>query len=261
MKKRIQLDIMRQPDDVSCGATCLHAIYRYHGDKIELGDVVRDVEQLEEGGTLGVFLGCHALKRGYRVSLYSYNLQVFDPTWHSLPQDELAVRLAKQMAVKHQRKLKIASKAYLEFIELGGERNRSTMKEFSGALTEHRTGVQAFIADNGAPEVLFGDDAAPSPAEWLLHALVGCLTTTTAYHAAARGIQIEAIDSEIDGDLDLRGFLGVSEKTRKGYSAIRVSMRVKSKATPEAIRTLAMMSPVYDVVANSVPVSLTVETC
>lgn len=144
---------------------------------------------------------------------------------------------------------------------LGGERNRSTMKEFSGALTEHRTGVQAFIADNGAPEVLFGDDAAPSPAEWLLHALVGCLTTTTAYHAAARGIQIEAIDSEIDGDLDLRGFLGVSEKTRKGYSAIRVSMRVKSKATPEAIRTLAMMSPVYDVVANSVPVSLTVETC
>ena len=144
---------------------------------------------------------------------------------------------------------------------LGGDRNRSTMKEFSGALTEHRTGVQAFIADNGAPEVLFGDDAAPSPAEWLLHALIGCLTTTTAYQAAAQGIPIEAIDGEIDGDLDLRGFLGLSEKVRKGYSAIRVRLRVKTKAAPEAIKALAGMSPVYDVVANSVPVSLTVETC
>jgi uncharacterized OsmC-like protein len=143
---------------------------------------------------------------------------------------------------------------------LGGERNRSTMKEFSGALTEHRTGVQAFIADNGAPEVLFGDDAAPSPAEWLLHALIGCLTTTTAYHAAAQGIRIEAIDSETDGDLDLRGFLGLSEKVRKGYSAIRVRMRVKTKAGPEAIKAMARMSPVYDVVANSVPVALAIET-
>ena len=121
MTQRLQLDILRQPDDVSCGATCLHAIYRYHNDRVELEDVIRDVEHLEEGGTLGVFLGCHALRRGYKVSLYSYNLQVFDPTWRSLPQKELADRLARQMAYKHQRKLKIASKAYLEFIEHGGE--------------------------------------------------------------------------------------------------------------------------------------------
>ncbi len=121
MKKRIQLDILRQPDDASCGATCLHSIYRYHGDKIELDDVIRDVEQLEEGGTLGVFLGSHALKRGYRVTLYSYNLVVFDPTWRSLGRDDLTDRLQKQAAVKHQRKLKIASRAYIEFMEMGGE--------------------------------------------------------------------------------------------------------------------------------------------
>src|SRR4029453_9268424 len=111
---------MRQPDDVSCGATCLHSIYRYHNDKVELDDVIRDVEQLEEGGTLGVFLGIHALKRGYRVTLYSYNLQVFDPTWRGLGREELIDRLQQQSAVKHQRKLKVASRAYIEFMQMGG---------------------------------------------------------------------------------------------------------------------------------------------
>jgi hypothetical protein len=121
MKTQIRLEMVPQPDDFTCGATCLHSIYRFHGDPIELEDVIRDVEHLEEGGTLGVFLGCHALRRGYKVSLYSYNLQVFDPTWRALPQKELADRLARQMAFKVQRKLKIASKAYLEFIERGGD--------------------------------------------------------------------------------------------------------------------------------------------
>jgi hypothetical protein len=121
MKTRIEFDMVAQPDDYTCGATCLHSIYRYYGDRIELDDVINDVEHLDEGGTLGVFLGAHALRRGYKVSLYSYNLQVFDPTWHALTQDEIAGRLVKQMAVKAQRKLKVASKAYVEFIELGGQ--------------------------------------------------------------------------------------------------------------------------------------------
>jgi hypothetical protein len=121
MKRRLKLDMMPQPDDVSCGATCLHAVYRYHGESLDLQELVRDVEQLEEGGTLGVFLGCHALRRGYRVSLYSYNLTVFDPTWHTLGRDDLIDRLERQMAVKHQRKLKLSSKAYIDFMRLGGE--------------------------------------------------------------------------------------------------------------------------------------------
>jgi len=144
---------------------------------------------------------------------------------------------------------------------MGGDRNRSTIKDFTGALAEHRTGVQAFIADNGEPEVLLGDDGAPNPVEWLLHALIGCMTTTTAYHAAARGIVIEAIDSEIEGDLDLRGFLGLSADVRKGYSSIRVRMRIKTQAPPDTIKALTKMSPVFDVVSNSVPVSVSVETC
>lgn len=143
---------------------------------------------------------------------------------------------------------------------LGGEKNRSTIKDFTGALAEHRTGGKSFTADNGEAEVLLGEDKAPNPVEWLLHALVGCMTTTTAYHAAARGIAVEAIDSKIDGDIDLRGFLGISDDVRKGYHAIRVHMRVKTKAEPATIKALTAMSPVFDTVSRSVPVAVTVET-
>jgi uncharacterized OsmC-like protein len=143
---------------------------------------------------------------------------------------------------------------------LGGEKNRSTNKDFSGALAEHRTVSKAFVFDNGEAEILLGEDKAPNPVEWLLHALIGCMTTTTAYHAAARNIVVEAIDSSLDGDIDLRGFLGLSEEVRKGYSAIRVRMRVKTKASAATIKSLTAMSPVFDTVSRSVPVSVEVET-
>ena len=106
-----------------------------------------------------------------------------------------------------------------------------------------------------------GEDKAPNPVEWLLHALIGCMTTTLAYHAASRGIAIEGIESSIDGDIDLRGFLGLSDKVRKGYSSIRVNMRVKSTGSPTALTTLAKLSPVFDVVSKSVPVDVTITTC
>ena len=94
----------------------------------------------------------------------------------------------------------------------------------------------------------------------MLHALVGCITTSTAYHAAAKGIRIDAISSHVDGDLDLRGFLGLSDKVRKGYSAIRVKLRVKTQADAETIEGLTAMSPVLDTVSRSVPVTVSVET-
>ncbi len=85
---------------------------------------------------------------------------------------------------------------------LGGEKNRSTFQQFSGALQEHRTAGPTFSADNGEAPVLLGAVQAPNPVEWLLHALIGCMTTTTAYHAAALGITVDAIESELDGDID-----------------------------------------------------------
>jgi uncharacterized OsmC-like protein len=143
---------------------------------------------------------------------------------------------------------------------LGGEKNRSTIQQFSGALQEHRTAGPTFTFDNGEAPVLLGEDQAPNPVEWLLHALIGCMTTTIAYHAAGRGITVDAIDSELDGDIDLRGFLGLNEEVRKGYNDIRVHMRVKTKADPATIKALTTMSPVFDTVARSVPVAVTVET-
>jgi uncharacterized OsmC-like protein len=116
------------------------------------------------------------------------------------------------------------------------------------------------MIDNGEPPVLLGRDEGANPVEHLLSALMGCMTTTLAYHAASRGIEIKAIDTESDGDIDVRGFLGLSDKIRKGYQNIRVRMRVKSDATPETLAELAKFSPVYDVVSKSVPVDVVIET-
>ncbi len=114
---------------------------------------------------------------------------------------------------------------------------------------------------NDEPPVLLGDDNAPNPVEYVLSALAGCLTTTMAYHAAARGIEIEAVSSKLEGDLDLQGFLGLSDTVRKGFSEVRVTMRVRSEASPEALLELAKFSPVYDIVSNSLPVDVVIETC
>jgi len=142
---------------------------------------------------------------------------------------------------------------------LGGEKTRSLVKEFTGALQTHRTDAKGFVLDSGEPPVLLGEDTAPNPGEWLLHSLVSCLTTAIAYHAAARGIAIAAIESEIEGDIDLRGFLGLAAEVRKGYSAVRVRMRVRTTAEAATIENLASYSPMLEVVSGSVPVSLKIE--
>ena len=73
--------MQRQPDDTTCGPTCLHAIYQFHGDDMPLDAVIEEAPRLEEGGTLAALLGSHAISRGYKVTIHTYNLQVFDPTW------------------------------------------------------------------------------------------------------------------------------------------------------------------------------------
>lgn len=117
----IAFEIGPQPDGQSCGPTCLHSVYRYFGDSIPLEQVVREVPQLREGGTLGVHLGCHALRFGYQVTIYTYNLHVFDPTWFADGGRDAAEGLKRQSQVKEDRKLRGATEAYLEFLELGGE--------------------------------------------------------------------------------------------------------------------------------------------
>jgi len=121
MEKKLQLEILQQPDDTTCGPTCLHAVYHFYGDRIGLDRVIGEVPKLEGGGTLAVFMGCHALQRGYQAHLYTYDLQVFDPTWFGAAKTDLAERLETQLTVKTDPKLGLASRAYQDFLRLGGK--------------------------------------------------------------------------------------------------------------------------------------------
>jgi len=122
--KQIVLDyrIESQPDDVSCGPTCLHSVYRHFGESIGLDQVITEVHSLEDGGTLAVFLACHALRRGYKARIYTYNLHVFDPTWFDPAlQVNLIEKLGQQAQVKASKKLQSATRAYRDYLRLGGE--------------------------------------------------------------------------------------------------------------------------------------------
>jgi hypothetical protein len=121
MKPRLELDMHLQPDDESCGPTCLHAVYRYWGDELPLHRLIAEVELLDTGGTLGVLLALHALRRGYRSTLYTYNLQLFDPTWFIEPRTDLRERLESQAAEKEDGRLRFATRAYIDYLALGGD--------------------------------------------------------------------------------------------------------------------------------------------
>ena len=141
---------------------------------------------------------------------------------------------------------------------LHGSHNRTTVVDFHGArqVIAHR---QTFTMDADEPAILAGNDHGANPVEHLLHALASCLTTSMVAHAAVRGIRIEEMESMLEGDLDLRGFLGLDASVPKGYTAIRASFRVK--AAPEdlpRIRELAAFSPVFNTLVRGVPVETTV---
>ena len=117
----LQFDIWPQPDNTTCGPTCLHAVYRYYDDTIALSQVIEEVPTIEGGGTLSVYLAMHALQRGYRTTIIPYNLRIFDPTWAGLPAAELILRLRRQVDVKQGVPgVRQVSEAYLEYLRLGG---------------------------------------------------------------------------------------------------------------------------------------------
>jgi uncharacterized OsmC-like protein len=143
-----------------------------------------------------------------------------------------------------------------------GTHSRSTMSGFYGAGGEmkHRA---AFEADADHPGVLCGEDRGPTPVEWVLHALAGCLTAGIANIAAARGVTLEAVECSIEGDIDLRGILGLSGEVRNGFKAIRVAFRVEGDAPAAKLKEIVEQSrarsAVFDMLANGVPVSIAVD--
>ncbi len=112
--------MLPQPDDTTCGPTCLHAVYRYWDYELALQEVINTVDPLPEGGTLAVRLAVHALRRGFRAEIFTYNLQIFDPTWFSETVN-LAERLIEQRHHKRSSRLNLATDNYLEFLRLGGK--------------------------------------------------------------------------------------------------------------------------------------------
>jgi len=116
----LSVPIYQQPDETTCGPTCLHSIYQYYKKPYTLESVIEDVEQFEEGGTIGVLLANDALTKGFKATIYTYNLQIFDPTWFGLSRKEMIDKLKEQMVYKQSEKLNVASKAYIRFLELGG---------------------------------------------------------------------------------------------------------------------------------------------
>jgi uncharacterized OsmC-like protein len=142
----------------------------------------------------------------------------------------------------------------------GGE-NRSRIKEFYGAGSEDESRTTAFEFTNGEPPVLLGANEGANPVEFLLHALAGCVTTTTVLHAAARGIQIESLSTELVGTIDVQGLLALDDSVPAGYEQIQVKMDIKADCSDKELDELLAFAQDHSPVCNTVcrPVPVTVE--
>ena len=141
-------------------------------------------------------------------------------------------------------------------------KNRSAVDMFYGAGREQLRS-KPFVLEADEPPVLLGTDTAANPVEHLLHALAACMTTSMIYHAAARGIQIQEVESSLEGDIDLQGFLELDKNVRNGFQGIRVNFKIRADVPDEKLHEVCQLgpghSPVFDSLTNGVPVSVTAE--
>jgi uncharacterized OsmC-like protein len=143
---------------------------------------------------------------------------------------------------------------------MGGTYSESRVESFSGAGGEHAHQTQfSYGADH--PAVLVGQDRGPTPIEFLLHGLAACITAGIGNIAAARGVTLTSVESRVEGDIDLRGILGLSDSVRNGYERIRITFDIAGDAPPEKMREIVEQSrarsAVFDVLTNGVPVEIT----
>lgn len=143
---------------------------------------------------------------------------------------------------------------------VGGGHSRTSIQSFYGAGQEDSSRDKPFVLEGDEPPVLLGANAGPNAVEAVLHALASCLAVGFIYNAAAQGINVESLSFDLEGDLDLHAFLGLSDQVRPGYENIRLSYRVKSDAPREKIVALCdyvqKTSPVLDIIRNPVPVTV-----
>ena len=143
-----------------------------------------------------------------------------------------------------------------------GGHNRTTIKNFYGTQKDH-VHYKPFELDADEPPLLLGEDNGPNPVEYALTALAACVTTSIVYHAAAKGIKLNAVESRLEGDIDLRGFLGLSKDVPRGYKEIRMYFKIDADVSDEKLQELVQLgptySPVFDTITRAVPVSVQLE--
>jgi uncharacterized OsmC-like protein len=139
---------------------------------------------------------------------------------------------------------------------ISGGYNQSRISSFYAGGEDHEH-IQEFVLAADEPMVLAGHDQGANPVEQLLSALAACLTTTLVYHAAVRGIEIRSLESSVEGDIDLRGFLGLSNDVRRGFENIRVSFRVDAdQKNIETLKEMMTLSPVFDTAKNGTNIGI-----
>jgi uncharacterized OsmC-like protein len=145
---------------------------------------------------------------------------------------------------------------------VSGTHSQSTIDGFFG-VGEERAHDAPTTVDVDHPKVLVGSDHAPTPVEYILHGLAGCLTAGLANIAAVRGVELTEVTSTVEGDIDLNGILGLDDGVRNGFQQIRVSFSVKGDAPADKLRALVEQSrarsAVFDIITNTVPVTIEVE--
>jgi len=145
---------------------------------------------------------------------------------------------------------------------LVGGHNRTTIKNYYGTQQEHER-KEPFVLDADEPPILLGNDQGPNPVEYALTALAACVTTSIVYHAAAKGIKLNSVESRLEGDIDLQGFLGLSKEVPRGYKEIRMFFKIDADAPDEKLEEIVQLgptySPVYDTITRAVPVKVKLE--
>ena len=144
---------------------------------------------------------------------------------------------------------------------VSGAHNRSFIQGFYGAGQEDETRKEPFIYDNDEPPVLLGNNQGANPAEVVLHGLLGCMTTAMVLLASARGIEVKGVSSKIEGDIDLKGFLGLDANAEKGFKQIRVTFDIEGAddAQKEELIALAKQSPIFNSLVNPVDVKVDIQ--
>ena len=143
---------------------------------------------------------------------------------------------------------------------IDGSRSRTSFKNFYAGGEENSSRKTALTVDADQPAFLAGENTAPNSVEHLLHALNSCLSTTLVYHASVNGIPLDAVEVSSEGEMNARGFFGISDEVATGYERIRVNMQVTSSADVDTLTKLAMHSPVYEMISKAVIVDFSLTT-